>query len=159
MRLLLVCLGNICRSPMAEGWLRARIAQTPALAGRIAVDSAGLGDWHVGGPPDPRAVATAAAHGIDISGQRARRLQAADFRADTLILCADASTLQQAQHRGAASSAAGMARMLEWAGVSPPFDLADPYRGGAADFEAAWNRIDVAGTRMIGRLQREFGGA
>ena len=73
MRLLVVCLGNICRSPMAEGWLSARIAQTPDLAGRIEVDSAGLGRWHVGDPPDPRAIATAAAHGIDISGQRARR--------------------------------------------------------------------------------------
>jgi protein-tyrosine phosphatase len=158
MRLLVVCLGNICRSPMAEGWLRTRIARTPALAGRIEVDSAGLGDWHVGDPPDPRAIAMAAAHGVDISVQRARQLQAADFRADTLILCADASTLRQAHHRGPAAATAGVERMLEWAGV-PPFDLADPYLGGPADFEAVWNRIDAAGTRMIGRLQRELGGA
>lgn len=157
MRVLVVCLGNICRSPMAEGWLRARIAQTPALAGRIEVDSAGLGDWHVGGPPDPRAIATAAANGIDISAQRARLLQAADFRADTLILCADASTLQQTQRLGAAGSAAGIDRMLVWAGLAPPYDLADPYQGGPADFEAVWRRIDAAGTLMIGRLQRELG--
>lgn len=156
MRLLVVCLGNICRSPMAEGWLRSRIAQTPELAGRIEVDSAGLGDWHIGDPPDPRAIATAAAYGIDISDQRARQLQAADFRADTLILCADTSTLQQARHRGRAASAASVDRMLEWAGL-PPFDLADPYQGGPADFEAVWHRIDAAGTLMIGRLQRELG--
>jgi len=156
MRLLVVCLGNICRSPMAEGLLRARIAQTPSLAGRIEVDSAGLGDWHVGGPPDPRAIATAAAHGVDIAAQRARLLQAADFRADTLILCADASTTLQAQRRGAADSTIGVGRMLEWAGL-PPFDLADPYQGGPADFQAVWHRIDAAGELMIGRLQRELG--
>lgn len=157
MRLLVVCLGNICRSPMAEGWLRARIAQTPSLAGRVEVDSAGLGDWHVGDPPDPRAIATAAAYGIDISVQRARQLQAADFRADTWVLCADASTLQQAQRRGAGASAACVDRMLVWAGLTPPYDLADPYQGGPADFEAVWHRIDAAGALMIGRLQRELG--
>ena len=157
MRLLVVCLGNICRSPMAEGWLSARIAQTPALAGRIEVDSAGLGDWHVGDPPDPRAIATAAAYGIDISTQRARQLRAGDFRDDTLILCADTSVLQQASRRGPAVSAAGLHRMLEWAGMPAPWDLSDPYQGGPADFEAVWNRIDEAGSRMIGRLQRELG--
>ena len=157
MRLLVVCLGNICRSPMAEGWLQARIARTPALAGRIETDSAGLGDWHVGHPPDPRAITTAAAHGIDISGQRARQLQASDFRAGTLILCADAGTLQQAQRRGAVATVAGLERMLEWAGLVPPFDLHDPYEGGRADFEAVWQRIDAAGERMINRLHRELG--
>ena len=157
MRLLVVCLGNICRSPMAEGWLSARIAQTPGLAGRIEVDSAGLGRWHAGDPPDPRAIATAARHGVDISGQRARLLQADDYRAGTLILCADAGILQQAHRRGPATDTAGLHRMLEWAGLPAPWDLADPYQGGPADFEAVWNRIDEAGARMIGRLQRELG--
>ncbi|TKR33411.1 low molecular weight phosphotyrosine protein phosphatase [Luteimonas gilva] len=157
MRLLVVCLGNICRSPMAEGWLSARIAQTPDLAGRIEVDSAGLGRWHVGDPPDPRAIATAAAHGIDISGQRARQLRAEDFTADSLILCADVGVLQQAYRRGPATSVAGLHRMLEWAGLPAPWDLPDPYQGGPADFEAVWNRIDEAGERMIGRLKRELG--
>lgn len=157
MRVLMVCLGNICRSPMAEGWLRSRIARTPALAGRVEVDSAGLGDWHVGGPPDPRAIATAAAHGIDISEQRARLLQADDFRADSLILCADASVLQQVQRRCGTAPAWGIERMLVWAGLPPPFDLADPYQGGPTDFQEVWDRIDAAGERMIGRLQRELG--
>ena len=157
MRLLVVCLGNLCRSPMAEGWLRARIAQTPALVGRVEVDSAGLGGWHVGNPPDPRAVAAAAAHGIDISAQRARLLNADDYRTDTLILCADASVLEQVRRRGAGTRPAGLHRLLEWAGLPAPWDLADPYLGGPADFEAVWNRIDEAGTRMIGRLQGELG--
>ncbi len=157
MRVLVVCLGNICRSPMAEGWLSARIAQMPELAGRVEVDSAGLGEWHVGDPPDPRAIATAAAYGIDISHQRARKLNAGDFRADTLILCADAGILQQTYRRGPATSAAGLHRMLEWAGLPAPWDLADPYQGGPADFEAVWNRIDEAGPGMIGRLKRELG--
>ena len=74
-RLLVVCLGNICRSPMAEGALRARLDASP-LAGRVQVDSAGTGDWHVGDPPDPRAVACAARNGVDIAAQRARQHRA-----------------------------------------------------------------------------------
>ncbi|WP_309297128.1 low molecular weight protein-tyrosine-phosphatase, partial [Enterobacter hormaechei] len=88
MKLLVVCLGNICRSPMAEGALRARLDASP-LAGRVQVDSAGTGDWHVGEPPDRRAIACAAGHGVDISGLRARQLHAADFDRFDWILCAD----------------------------------------------------------------------
>ncbi|MBN8225647.1 MAG: hypothetical protein J0L89_12680, partial [Xanthomonadales bacterium] len=66
-RLLVVCLGNICRSPLAEGALRARIDASP-LAGRVRVDSAGTGGWHAGRPPDRRAIACAQGHGVDISG-------------------------------------------------------------------------------------------
>ncbi len=73
MNLLVVCLGNICRSPMAEGALRARLQASP-LADRVQVDSAGTGDWHVGEAPDRRAIACAARHGVDIGGLRARQL-------------------------------------------------------------------------------------
>ena len=85
MNLLVVCLGNICRSPMAEGALRARLATSP-LAGRVRVDSAGTGGWHAGEPPDRRAIACARGHGVDISGQRARQLSARDFEAFDWIL-------------------------------------------------------------------------
>lgn len=153
MKVLIVCLGNICRSPMAEGWLRARIADEPSLKGRVFVDSAGLGDWHAGQPPDPRAIRTAAAHGIDISTQRARMLTPRDFDDFDLVLCADDSTLQQARERAKRGSAASIERLLQWAGLPDAHDLADPYTGNLADFERAWTRIDAAGEGIVHRLR------
>ncbi len=152
MKVLIVCLGNICRSPMAEGWLRARIATDPMLRERVTVDSAGLGDWHAGQPPDPRAIRTAAAHGIDISGQRARMLAPGDFDDFDLILCADQSTLQQIQARVTHGAPTSIARLLEWAGLPDAHDLADPYTGDLADFERVWARIEIAGEGIVHRL-------
>lgn len=148
-KVLIVCLGNICRSPMAEGWLRARIATEPLLKDRVLVDSAGLGDWHAGQPPDPRAIRTAAAHGIDIAGQRARMLTRQDFREFDLILCADGSTLRQTRAQSAADTHASIALLLEWAGHPSPCDLTDPYTGGLADFEQVWMHLDAAGDGIV----------
>lgn len=106
MKLLVVCLGNICRSPMAEGALRARLDASP-LAGRVQVDSAGTGDWHVGEPPDRRAIACAAGHGVDIGGLRARQLHAADFDRFDWILCADEANLRDAGRLVAPPSVSG----------------------------------------------------
>ena len=153
MRVLIVCLGNICRSPMAEGWLRDRIARDPALHGRVTVDSAGLGDWHAGQPPDPRAIRTAAAHGIDISMQRARMLTTQDFEDFDLILCADDATLRDARARMPAASDARVERLLQWAGLAEPYDLDDPYTGDLARFERVWTRIEAAGAGVAARLQ------
>ncbi len=86
MRVLMVCLGNICRSPLAEGILRAKV-ETRGLDWKI--DSAGTGDWHIGEGPDPRSIDTARKNGIDISGQRARQFRKADLREFDLILAMD----------------------------------------------------------------------
>ncbi len=108
MKILMVCMGNICRSPMMEGWLADAVAREPRLAGRVQVDSAAIGPWHVGNPPDPRAIATAARHGIDIATQRARQLRPEDFAGFDLLLFADAETLRDgrafASGRGEAAS-------------------------------------------------------
>jgi protein-tyrosine phosphatase len=161
-RLLVVCLGNICRSPMAEGALRARLAR----AGRddIHVDSAGTGDWHVGAPPDPRAIACARRHGIDISGQRARQLATADFHDHDWLLCADASVLRDVGDRMPPRARARGVLMLDWAwpdggpsdlpGDPCRLDLADPYTGDTADFERVWRRIDDAAAEIARRLAR-----
>jgi len=152
MNLLIVCLGNICRSPMAEGWLRDRIAREPLLRDGMTLDSAGLGDWHAGQPPDPRAIRTASAHGIDIAGQRARMLTAQDFEDFDLILCADAATLRETRARMPVTSQAAVERLLQWGGVPEPCDLDDPYTGDLPRFERAWQRIDAAGEGIVGRL-------
>ncbi|TXB61753.1 low molecular weight protein-tyrosine-phosphatase [Phaeodactylibacter luteus] len=87
-RVLMVCLGNICRSPLAQGILEAKAA-SQHLA--VEVDSAGTSHWHAGEKPDPRSVYTAAQHGLDISGQRARQFTPNDFRSYDLILAMDQS--------------------------------------------------------------------
>ncbi|MEO6364946.1 MAG: low molecular weight protein-tyrosine-phosphatase [Luteimonas sp.] len=157
MKLLVVCLGNICRSPMAEGWLRDRVAREPLLRNRITIDSAGLGDWHAGQPPDPRAIRTAAAHGIDISMQRARMLAPQDFETFDLILCADDATLRETRSRMPAASQGEIERLLQWGGLTEPYDLDDPYTGDLARFERVWTRIDAAGAGIVRRLRGMLG--
>lgn len=90
----MVCLGNICRSPLAHGILAERIRRDDLA---WEVDSAGTGDWHVGHAPDPRSIAEAERHGIDISAQRARQLQPEDFGVYDLILVMDANNYQNAR--------------------------------------------------------------
>ena len=150
-RLLVVCLGNICRSPMAEGVLRARIEASP-LAGRVTLDSVGTGDWHVGEPPDPRAIATAERHGVDISSLRARQLSRADFLHHDWLLCADRSNLRDVRARGPVDAHARCALLLDWAGVAPDTDVPDPYTGGEAEFEAVWAMLDRAAQGVIARI-------
>ncbi|MEG3192782.1 low molecular weight protein-tyrosine-phosphatase [Lysobacter sp. D1-1-M9] len=154
MRLLVVCLGNICRSPMAEGVLRARIEDSP-LAGRVELDSAGTGDWHVDCCPDARAIASAAGHGIDISGLRGRQLTRGDFERFDWLLCADRSNLANA--RALAPSGAGdkAALLLEWAGVERGGEIPDPYTGGPEQFEHVWRLLERAADGVVARLQRE----
>ncbi len=149
MRVLMVCLGNICRSPMAEGLLRARLLD--AGLEHVEVDSAGLGHWHAGEPPDPRAIACAAAHGVDIAMQRARALVASDFERFDWMLCADASVLDAVQRRRPGSARAGVVRLLDWAGAAPG-DVPDPYTGGPRDFAAVWAQLDAAMPGVLARL-------
>ena len=150
MKLLLVCLGNICRSPMAEGALRARLQASP-LAGRVQVDSAGTGDWHVGEPPDRRAIACAAGHGVDISGLRARQVQAADFDRFDWVLCADEANLRDVRRLAGASADNRLALYLPWAGLRGSA-IADPYTGGQDHFEQVWTLVDDAAKSVVARL-------
>jgi low molecular weight protein-tyrosine phosphatase len=154
-RLLVVCLGNICRSPMAEGVLRARIEDS-SLAGRVLLDSVGTGDWHVGRPPDRRAIATAARHGVDISGLRGRQLAIDDYTNHDWILCADRSNLRDVRNRGPVSAHSRMALLLEWAGVGRDAEVPDPYTGGSAEFEHVWALLDRAASGVIARLEAEL---
>jgi len=93
-----VCLGNICRSPTAEGVMRHQV-DAAGLADRIAIDSAGTGDWHVGEPPDTRAQAAARIRGYDLSALRARQVSAADFERFDLLLAMDEANLAELRRR------------------------------------------------------------
>ncbi|RDZ28320.1 low molecular weight protein-tyrosine-phosphatase [Lysobacter silvisoli] len=155
MRLLVVCLGNICRSPVAEGVLRARI-QASTLAGQVELDSAGTGDWHVGQPPDRRAIANAAEHGIDIAGLRARQLGPADYRDFDWLLCADRANLRDVRARMPHGAHARAALLLDWTGVEHEGEVPDPYTGGPAQFEHVFQLLDRAADGAIARLRQEL---
>lgn len=155
LRLLVVCLGNICRSPMAEGVLRARIEASP-LAGQVFLDSAGTGNWHAGQPPDPRAIATAARHGVDISDLRARQLSREDFGRHDWLLCADHDNLRDVRSRGPADAHSRCALLLDWAGTAKGSGVPDPYTGGNAEFEAVWAMLDRAAQGVLARLRSEL---
>lgn len=155
MKLLFVCLGNICRSPMAEGAMRAQIAAS-GLAGRVEVDSAGTAGWHAGRPPDQRAIECAARHGVDIAGLRARQLQEADFLRFDRILCADADNLRATAERCAAPvpTPGQLAMWLPWAGIEYMKSIPDPYYGGPEDFEQTWALVEEAARLSVRRLVR-----
>lgn len=153
MRLLVVCLGNICRSPMAEGALRHHLAASP-LAGRVEVDSAGTGDWHVGEPPDRRAIACARQHGVDIAGLRARQLRREDFERFDWLLCADGQNLRDVRQLAPMELGHKAELLLEWTGIQAGGSVPDPYTGGPKDFEHVWQLVDSAARAAIRRLSR-----
>jgi protein-tyrosine phosphatase len=150
--ILMVCLGNICRSPTAEGVLRARLEQA-GLGERARVDSAATGSSHIGHAPDERAIACAAKHGIDISALRARRLVAEDFDEFDTILCADRTILHDARMRKPRTSHAQVELLLEWSGVGKK-DVPDPYYGSTRDFEQAFKLVDAAAQGIVERVRQ-----
>lgn len=150
-RLLFVCLGNICRSPLMEGVVRAELRKLGRLD-RYTLDSAGLGDWHAGEMPDPRAMAIARQRGIDISMQRARGLNPRDFRSFDLVLCADRRNLGELRLR-AGPDAGKCALFLDWTGVQADGEVPDPYTGGAAEFELAYSLIEQGARALVRRLE------
>ncbi len=151
MNLLVVCLGNICRSPLAEGALRARLAEA-GLAARAQVDSAGTGDWHVGRPPDPRAIACARGHGVDIAALRARQLQPRDFERFDWLLCADHDNLREVRRRAPIAARDKAVLLTAWAGIEGAGAIPDPYGGGAEDFEQVWRLVDRSARAVVSRL-------
>ena len=150
--ILMVCLGNICRSPTAEGVLRLRLEEA-GLSARARVDSAATGSSHIGHPPDERAIACAAKHGVDISALRARRLALEDFDEFDTILCADRTILHDARMRKPRTSHAQVELLLDWSGVGRK-DVPDPYYGSTRDFEQAFRLVDAAALGIVERVRQ-----
>ena len=149
---LLVCLGNICRSPLAEAALR-DVAARAGVA--IGVDSAGTGAWHVGNPPDPRSQTVALAHGIDISGYRARQVAAADYRRFTDILALDRDNLSELRRRAPKDATARIALLMDAVPGRNGQAVADPYYGDAAGFEVTWADVSEAAEAIVAELHAE----
>ena len=132
---LFVCLGNICRSPLAEAAFR---AEAERLGLEVEVDSAGTGDWHIGRPPDARAAAVAQKNGIDISGLRARQVTVADFRRFDHIVALDTKNLADLQAIQPSGGKAQLSLMLDHVAGRAGQPVPDPYYGEDELFELTW---------------------
>jgi len=147
--ILFVCLGNICRSPLAEAALRAEAAR---LNLDLTVDSAGTGNWHAGEPPDERAQRTALRHGVDISGLRARQVRPADFRRFTHLIALDHDNLTALRRLAPADATAELSLLLDHVPGREGQAVADPWFGDEAGFEAAWAEVEAAARGLAGRM-------
>lgn len=166
-RILFVCLGNICRSPLAEGVFRRKVEEA-GLGDQFEIDSAGIGPWHVGDPPDRRMQKTAQTHGLDISGQRGRQLDSSDFNAFDHIFAMDRSVLRDTLSCAPGDNHAAkvtLFRELDPEADGDPaspsatpgrgLDVPDPYYGGAEGFERVYEIVDRTCEAILEALAAE----
>ena len=150
-KVLFVCLGNICRSPTAEGVFRKLVADA-GLSAQFEIDSAGTGSRHVGETPDKRAQQACRAHGIDISKHRARRVRAADFESFDLILACDEQNLRDLTDMKPQGATAEIRLLMPFAGNPADRVVPDPYYGGPGDFENTVQRACAACAGLLRQL-------
>lgn len=148
---LFVCLGNICRSPMAEGALRSA-AENAGL--NVGIDSAGTASYHIGETPDPRAIATAARHGVDIEGLRGRQIGRDDFYHFTHIFALDGSNLANVKAIAPPDGTARIALLMDLVAGREGTAVNDPYYGDESGFEVVWEEVTEAAKALIKDLSR-----
>lgn len=151
MRVLFVCLGNICRSPTAEGVFRHRVREA-GLEERIHIDSAGTGDWHVGKAPDSRTCRAARLRGYDLSGLRARQFQREDFERFDLVLAMDRNNLRHIQAVRPATAWAELDLFLRRYDMALD-EVPDPYYGGEDGFEQVLDLIERASDALLAEIK------
>tara|TARA_R110000822_G_scaffold34103_9_gene97065 strand:+ start:1385 stop:1846 length:462 start_codon:yes stop_codon:yes gene_type:complete len=151
-RILFVCLGNICRSPSAEGVFASRLQQS-ALAQQVQIDSAGTGGYHTGEPPDRRATAAALKRGYDLRAQRARAVADEDFSRFDLILAMDQSNLDNLRARAPADAKAQLGLFMAFA-PDWPAEVPDPYYGGDDGFEQVLDMLEAASAGLLEHLAK-----
>ena len=150
-RILFFCMGNICRSPTAEGVMRAKLA---AAGMDVEVDSAGTHGYHVGAPPDDRTQDHALKRGYDLSTLRARQLEAADFERFDLVLAMDSDNLNRARTLCPPSQRHRLKLLMAYAPAEHGRVVPDPYYGGAADFETVLDLVEVACDGLLAELRQ-----
>lgn len=154
MRILFVCLGNICRSPTAEIVFRQIVArEAPELP--IEIDSAGTADYHIGAPPDTRTREAALRRGYDMSTLRARVVEPQDFGRFDLILAMDRQNLDVLRRRAPAAARDRIRLFLEFAPAGGVTEVPDPYYGGANGFEEVLDLIEAAARGLLEHVQTE----
>jgi protein-tyrosine phosphatase len=150
--ILFVCLGNICRSPLAEAAFRAE-AERRGLD--VSADSAGTGGWHAGEPPDRRAIAAARRNGVDIADLRARQVTRADFDRFDHIVALDEENLGDLRALQPPASRARLSLLLDHVAGREGEAVADPYYGGDAHFDATWRDVTAGARGLAAALQEE----
>jgi len=153
-KVLMVCMGNICRSPLAHGHFEALVREA-GLADRIRVDSAGTHAYHIGKSPDPRSQDTARRHGLDLGAQRARQVNADDFDAFDYIIAMDRDNLAILDRFVKDDSRARLQLFLEYAPELAEEEVPDPYYGGPDGFEHVYSLVDAASRGLFAAIRRE----
>ncbi len=151
-RILFFCMGNICRSPTAEGVMRAKLA---AAGLDIEVDSAGTHGYHIGAPPDPRSQLHAARRGYELSALRARQLVAADFEHFGLVLAMDSDNLALAERLCPLAQRHRLKLLMDYAPHADSPHVPDPYYGDDAGFEAVLDLVEAACDGLIEELRNQ----
>jgi len=152
---LFVCLGNICRSPLAEAAFR---AEAERLGLDVHVDSAGTGDWHVGHPPDRRAQAVARRNGVDIAHLRARQVMPDDFARFDHIVALDRENLRDLEAMKPDGARASLSLLLDHLPGREGEAVADPYYGDDSHFDTAWRDVAEAARALAERIAAGAGG-
>ena len=150
-RVLFVCMGNICRSPLAQGVFE-DVLRRESLEGEVSVDSAGTGAWHVGSPPDERALSAASLRGVDISSQRARRITPEDCQNFDYILTMDEENYRAVS--GLCRDSAVVRPFLDFATDSPETAVPDPYYGGPDGFEHVLELVEEASEGLLEDIRK-----
>ena len=156
MRILFVCMGNICRSPTAEGVFRRAVAERAPDLG-IEIDSAGTHDYHVGDPPDPRSIAAASRRGVDLSHLRARMVSDEDFERFDLIIAMDRLNRATLLDRSPEPFRERIRLFMEFAGSGEIEDVPDPYYGGTPGFERVLDLAEEAAAGLLDELLERTG--
>jgi len=148
---LFVCLGNICRSPTAEGVFRAAVQQA-GLAAQVRVASAGIGNWHVGSPPDRRAIQAARRRGYDLTALRGRQVEPADFARFGWILGMDDANLRALTTMKPPEYGGYLGLLLDFAPELGVREVPDPYYGGPAGFDRVLDLVEASAAGLVARL-------
>jgi len=155
-RVLFVCMGNICRSPTAHGVFE-RLVEEAGLGDRIDVDSAGTHAYHVGEPPDPRAQETARQRGYELSHQRARRVQQEDFLEFDYLIAMDRSNYEDLRAIALPGCEERLRLFLEFAPELPEDEVPDPYYGGTQGFQRVLDMVERAAAGLLEEIRSRHG--
>lgn len=149
-RILFICMGNICRSPLAEGFFR-HACETAGVSDKFHIDSAGTGGWHVGDAPDPRSVKSAARYGVDISAQNSRKLVGADFESFDLLLVMDQHNIDTVNAILPKQHGDKLHMMMDFC-LGRDEEIPDPYYGGKDGFKNVCEMVDTASQALLKKL-------